>query len=112
VEKENEEVEAAEREERKKSTKKTSGSRVTDSSGGAGGGSTKVVQLPPYPDFALCCVLSYLDLRLRSTVCSPASPLSSFALFLRAWLSCFVFEDHMLHPVVSASEVPVMLYVV
>lgn len=41
VEKENEEVEAAEREERKKSTKKTSASRATESSGGAGGGSTK-----------------------------------------------------------------------
>ncbi len=82
VEKENEEVEAAEREERKKSTKKTSGSRVTDSSGGAGGGSTKVAQLIHCLDFALClglalcCVLSYLVLRLRSTFYSPASPLS------------------------------------
>lgn len=42
VEKENEEVEAAEREERKKSTKKTSLSRATDSSGAVAGGSSKV----------------------------------------------------------------------
>ncbi|KAL3157174.1 hypothetical protein ABBQ38_001414 [Trebouxia sp. C0009 RCD-2024] len=41
VEKENEEVEAAEQAEKKKSSKKTSGSRATDSSGGAGGTSTK-----------------------------------------------------------------------
>ena len=42
VEKENEEVEAAEQAEKKKSSKKTSGSRATDSSGGAAGTSTKV----------------------------------------------------------------------
>lgn len=45
VEKENEEVEAAEREERKKSTKKTSLSRATDSSGAVAGGSTKVLHV-------------------------------------------------------------------
>ena len=42
VEKENEEVEAAEQAEKKKSSKKTSGSRATDSSGGGAGTSTKV----------------------------------------------------------------------
>lgn len=42
MEKENEEVEAAEQAEKKKSSKKTSGSRATDSSGGGAGTSTKV----------------------------------------------------------------------
>ncbi len=69
VEKENEEVEAAEREERKKSTKKTSGSRVTDSSGGAGGGFTKVAQPPPCLD--LLFVVGYLVLLLRFMFCRP-----------------------------------------
>ena len=54
VEKENEEVEAAEREERKKSTKKTSLSRATDSSGAVAGGSTKV--LPVVTVIASCWI--------------------------------------------------------
>ena len=54
VEKENEEVEAAEREERKKSTKKTSLSRATDSSGAVAGGSTKVLAVLTF--IASCCV--------------------------------------------------------
>lgn len=48
VEKENEEVEAAEQAEKKKSSKKTSGSRATDSSGGGAGTSTKVRTLAIY----------------------------------------------------------------
>ena len=51
MEKEYEEVEAAEQAEKKKSSKKTSGSRATDSSGGGAGTSTKVRALAPYARF-------------------------------------------------------------
>lgn len=51
MEKENEEVEAAEQAEKKKSSKKTSGSRATDSSGGGAGTSTKVRALAPHACF-------------------------------------------------------------
>ena len=56
VEKENEEVEAAEQAEKKKSSKKTSGSRATDSSGGGAGTSTKVRALATFSAQSSCFV--------------------------------------------------------
>lgn len=60
VEKENEEVEAAEQAEKKKSSKKTSGSRATDSSGGAAGTSTKVRFLVAVP---FCMLLTVYQMQ-------------------------------------------------